>query len=83
MASFFGSRAGSAQPQSEREGEWSVGILETSLALGACLVVLVVAVVLDRRPYHPGKGNYIPIMIIALAAILILARHLITLISFV
>jgi hypothetical protein len=30
--------------------------------------VLTVAIVLDRRPYRPGKRNYIPVMIIALAA---------------
>jgi len=45
-----------------------VGIIETSAALGACLLVLTIAVVLDRRPYRPGKRNYIPVMIIALAA---------------
>jgi hypothetical protein len=56
-----------------------VGIVETSGALAACLLVLAVAVVLDRRPYRPGKLNYIPIMIIALAAILVLGRHLLTL----
>ena len=56
-----------------------MGIVETSGALAACLLVLAVAVVLDRRPYRPGKLNYIPIMIIALAAILVLGRHLLTL----
>jgi hypothetical protein len=56
-----------------------VGIVETSVALGACLLVLTVAVVLDRRPYHPGKQNYIPVMIIALAASLVLGRHLLAL----
>jgi hypothetical protein len=34
-----------------------VGIIETSAALGACLLVLTVAVALDRRPYRPGKRN--------------------------
>lgn len=58
-----------------------MGIIETSGALAACLLVLVIAVVLDRRPYRPGKRNYIPIMIIALAAILVLGRHLLTLLS--
>ena len=48
-----------------------VGMIETSTALGACLLVLTVAVVLDRRPYRPGKRNYIPTMIIALAAALV------------
>ena len=42
-----------------------MGIIETSGALAASLLVLAVAVVLDRRPYRPGKRNYIPIMIIA------------------
>jgi hypothetical protein len=40
------------------------------------------AVVLDRRPYRPGRRNYIPIMIIALAASLVLARHLLSLLSY-
>jgi hypothetical protein len=55
-------------------------MIETSAAV-ACLLVLIVAVVLDRRPYRPGKHNYIPIMIIALAASLVLSRHLLTLIA--
>jgi hypothetical protein len=58
-----------------------VGIVETGGALAACLIVLVVAVVLDRRPYRPGRPNYIPIMIIALAASLVLGRHLLTLLT--
>ena len=57
-----------------------VGLIETSAALAACLLVLAVAIVLDRRPYRPGKRNYIPIMIIALSASLVLGRHLISLI---
>jgi hypothetical protein len=56
-----------------------VGVIETSAALGACLLVLVVAVALDRRPYRPGKRNYVPIMIIAVAASLVLGRHLVSL----
>ena len=58
-----------------------MGIIETSGALAASLLVLAVAVVLDRRPYRPGKFNYIPIMIIALAAILVLGRHLLGLLA--
>jgi hypothetical protein len=57
-----------------------VGVIETSAALGACLLVLTVAIVLDRRPYRPGKRNYIPIMIIALAGVLVLGRHLLSLV---
>ena len=56
-------------------------MIETSAALGTCLLVLTVAIVLDRRPYRPGKRNYIPIMIVALAASLVLGRHLMSLIS--
>jgi hypothetical protein len=55
-------------------------LTETSVALGTCVVLLIVAVVLDRRPYRPGKLNYIPLMIICLAACLVLGRHLLTLI---
>jgi hypothetical protein len=59
-----------------------VGIVETSAALGACLLLLIVAIVLDRRPYRPGKRNYIPIMIIVLAASLVLGRHLLSLLAY-
>jgi flagellar biosynthesis protein FliQ len=53
-----------------------MSLTETSVALAGCVLVLVVAIILDRRSYRPGKLNYIPLMIIALAAILVLARHL-------
>ena len=49
-----------------------MGLIETSATLGACLLVLAVADALDRRPYRPGKRNYVPIMIVALAASLVL-----------
>jgi hypothetical protein len=55
-------------------------LTETIVALGACAALLVVAIVLDRRPYRPGKLNYIPLMIVCLAACLILGRHLLSLI---
>ncbi len=55
-------------------------LTETIAALGVCGVLLVVAIVLDRRPYRPGKRNYIPLMIVCLAACLILGRHLLSLI---
>jgi hypothetical protein len=57
-----------------------VGPFETSLALALSLLVLAIAVVLDRRPYRPGRRNFIMLMIIALAASLLLARHLLTLV---
>ena len=56
-----------------------MGIVETGAALSACFLVLTLAIVLDRRPYRPGKKNYIPTMIIALAATLVLGRHLLSL----
>ena len=58
-----------------------VGVIETSAALGACLLVLVVAVALDRRPYRPGKRNYVPMMIIAVG-ILVLGRYLLSLVAY-
>jgi hypothetical protein len=57
-----------------------MNLTETSGALAACGALLIVAVVLDRRPYRPGKLNYIPLMILCLAACLVLGRHLLTLI---
>jgi len=55
-------------------------LTQTIVALGACTAMLIVAIVLDRRPYRPGKLSYIPLMIVCLAACLILGRHLLTLI---
>lgn len=57
-----------------------MNLTATSLALGLCLVVLAIAVALDRRPYRPGKRNYVMLMIVALAAALVLGRHLLTLV---
>jgi hypothetical protein len=56
-----------------------MGLTATSIALAACVIVLAVAVVLDRRPYRPGKRNYIPLMLLALAAGMVLGRHLLAL----
>ena len=56
-----------------------MGLTETSVALTGCVLVLIVMIILDRRPYRPGKLNYIPPMVIALAAALVLGRHLVAL----
>jgi hypothetical protein len=56
-----------------------MGLIETIAALAVCLIVLAVAIVLDRRPYRPSKPNYVPLMIICLAACLVLGRHLLAL----
>jgi hypothetical protein len=53
-----------------------MGLIETIAAVAACTLALGVPVVLDRQPYRPGKLNYIPLMIISLAACLLLGRHL-------
>jgi hypothetical protein len=74
--------AGAARPPDRKHRRCRVGIVETSAALGACFLLLTVTIVLDRRPYRPGKRNYIPIMIIALAASFVLGRHLLSLISY-
>ena len=44
------------------------------------MLLLAAAIILDRRPYRPGKLNYVPVMIIALAASLVLGRHLLALV---
>jgi hypothetical protein len=62
-----------------RSAIFGMGLTETSIALAGSMLVLVIAIILDRRPYRPGKLNYIPLMIIALAAILVLGRHLLAL----
>ena len=56
-----------------------MGLTATSVALALSMAVLAVAVILDRRPYRPGKRNYIPLMILALAAGMVLGRHLLEL----
>jgi len=47
-----------------------MGLTETIAALAVCVLLLALAIVLDRRPYRPGKLNYIPLMIVCLAACL-------------
>jgi hypothetical protein len=56
-----------------------MSIVLTALGLALCLVGLLVCITLDRRPYRPGKFNYIPIMIVLVIASLVLGRFLLTL----
>jgi len=56
-----------------------MSVIVTSAALAACLILLGTAIVLDRRPYRPGKFNYIPMMILLTTASLALGRYLLTL----
>jgi hypothetical protein len=37
------------------------------------------AIIFDRASHHSGKINYVPLMIIALAAVFVLTRHLVAL----
>ena len=57
-----------------------MGLIETIAALTGSALVLGVAIVLDWQPYRPGKFNYVPLMIVCLAACLLLGRHLLALI---
>ena len=56
-----------------------MGLVATASALAASLALLGLAIALDLRPYRPGKRNYLPLMILCLAAALVLARHLLAL----
>ena len=58
-----------------------MGVPLTAVALAAAIGVLAGAVFLERRPYRPGKFNYIPVMLVCLVAILILVRHLLGLVT--
>jgi hypothetical protein len=58
-----------------------VGLVATAAALAASMAVLAAAVLLDRRPWRPGKRNWIPLMIAALTASFVLARHLLALLT--
>jgi len=51
----------------------------TALLLALCLVALGVCIFLDRRPYRPGKFNFIPVMIVLTIATFVLGRYLLTL----
>jgi hypothetical protein len=53
-----------------------MGPIQTSIGLTICVLLLAAAIILDRRPYRPGKLNYVPMMIVALAGALVLGRHL-------
>ena len=54
-------------------------VAETGLALGACLTLFIVALVLERRPYQPGKFNYHPAMLVLVITNLILGRYVVQL----
>jgi hypothetical protein len=49
---------------------------ETLAGLGAALAVLGFAIWQDRRPWKPGKANWIPLMIFSMVGVLAFAAHL-------
>jgi hypothetical protein len=51
----------------------------TAGALVLCLILLLALVIVDRRPYHPGKLNPIPLMVIVAIACIVLGKRLIDL----
>jgi hypothetical protein len=64
---------------------WPMSALSiTSVGLGVALAVVALAVWGERRPYQPGRPWGIPwraMMALALLAMLVLAAHLISLLS--
>jgi hypothetical protein len=56
-----------------------MGLIETIAGIAGFGTLLVVGVIRDRRPYHPGKMNWIPAMMIGLIGAVIFAMHLATL----
>lgn len=57
-----------------------MGLIATIAEFTACAVVLGATVALDRQPYRPDELNYISLMIICLAALLVLGQHTLALI---
>jgi hypothetical protein len=48
----------------------------TVAAWAAASAALVTFILLDRRPYAPGKRNWVPLMILSLTAWMVLTGHL-------
>jgi hypothetical protein len=53
-----------------------MGFRETLAAFVAAAAVLGFALWQDRRPWRPGKPNWIPLMIFAAVATIVFAIHL-------
>jgi peptidoglycan/LPS O-acetylase OafA/YrhL len=51
-------------------------LTETAGGLAAALALLGFAIWQDRRPWRPGKANWVPLMIVAMVAVMVLAAHL-------
>jgi hypothetical protein len=44
-------------PDANSVDDSGMGLIETSIALAGCVLVLAVAIIFDRRPILPGKPN--------------------------
>jgi hypothetical protein len=53
-----------------------MGFSETLAAFAAAAAVLGLALWQDRRPWRPGKPSWIPVMIVAAVATIVLGIHL-------
>ena len=56
-----------------------MGLPETIAGFAAFATLLAVGVVQDRRPYAPGRFNWIPLMMIGLIGAIVFGNHLATL----
>src|SRR5258708_1209772 len=57
-------------------GDSVMGLWETIIGFAAFGSLLVVGVVQDRRPYAPGRLNWVPAMMIGLIGAIVFAIHL-------
>jgi hypothetical protein len=56
-----------------------MGLPETIIGFAAFATLLIVGVVQDRRPYAPGRLNWVPAMMVGLIGAIIFGMHLATL----
>ena len=66
----------SASPAAPEPHDRAMDLPETAAAWAVASAALVVLVLLDRRPYAPGRRNYVPLMMASLTAWMVLTGHL-------
>lgn len=57
------------------------GLFLSALGAACFAVLFAVGLVLDRRPWRPGKPNYIPLMFVGIAGLMVFAARLISLLA--